>query len=156
MLEKIIRKYYDEIFRYCYHHVASRAMAEDLCQDTFVSFIEHYEEYRHEGKAKNYLYTIAKNKCRDFYKKKTPLFLEEVPEQESKESMEETVVIRQMVMSLPEEFREAVILRYFQNLRYRDIATIHEISLSLAKYRVKRGLELLSAMEGGIHETAGN
>ena len=156
MLEKIIRKYYDEIFRYCYHHVASRAMAEDLCQDTFVSFIEHYEEYRHEGKAKNYLYTIAKNKCRDFYKKKTPLFLEEVPEQESEESVEETVVIREMVMSLPEEFREAVILRYFQNLRYRDIAAIHEISLSLAKYRVKKGLELLSAMEGGIHETEGN
>ena len=39
MLEKIIRKYYDEIFCYCYHHVESPALAEDLCQDTFVSFI---------------------------------------------------------------------------------------------------------------------
>lgn len=156
MLEKIIQKYYDEIFRYCYHHVANRAMAEDLCQDTFVSFIEHYEQYRHEGKTKNYLYTIAKNKCRDYYKKKKPLFMEEVPEQESGECMEETVVIRQMVMSLPEEFREAVILRYFQNLRYSDIAVILKVSLSLAKYRVKKGLQLLSAMEGGAHGTEKN
>lgn len=151
MLEKIIRKYYDEIFRYCYHHVASRAMAEDLCQDTFVSFIEHYGEYRHEGKTKNYLYTIAKNKCKDYYKKKTPLFIEKVPEQEAAQSIEESIIIKQMVMNLPEEFREAVMLRYFQNLRYKDIADILKVSPSLVKYRVKKGLELLSEMEGGSH-----
>ena len=151
MLEKIIRKYYDEIFRYCYHHVASRAMAEDLCQDTFVSFIEHYGEYRHEGKTKNYLYTIAKNKCKDYYKKKTPLIMEEVPEQEVVQSIEESIVIRQMVMNLPEELREAVVLRYFQNLRYKDIAAILKVSSSLVKYRVKKGLEMLSEMEGGGH-----
>ena len=83
MLEKFIRKYYDEIFRYCYHHVESRATAEDLCQDTFVSFIVHYQEYRHMGKMKNYLYTIAGNKCRDYYRKKMPLFMAEVPKQEA-------------------------------------------------------------------------
>lgn len=156
MLEKIIRKYYDEIFRYCYHHVASRAVAEDLCQDTFVSFIEHYGEYRHEGKAKNYLYTIAKNKCRDYYKKKMPLYMEEVPEQETVQSVEDTIIIKQMVMNLPEEFREAVVLRYFQNLKYKDIAVILKVSTSLAKYKVKKGLGLLSEMEGGVHGTERN
>lgn len=156
MLEKIIRKYYDEIFRYCYHHVESRATAEDLCQDTFVSFIEHYGEYRHEGKGKNYLYTIAKNKCRDYYKKNKPLVVEKIPEQEEGQRIEEEVVMKQLVMSLPEEFGEAVMLRYFQSMRYKDIATVLAIDLSLAKYRVKRGLELLSAMEGGAHGTTKN
>ncbi len=156
MLEKFIRKYYDEIFRYCYHHVESRATAEDLCQDTFVSFIEHYQEYRHMGKMKNYLYTIAGNKCRDYYRKKMPLFMAEVPEQEAGQQMEETVVIRQMVVSLPEEFGEAVILRYFQNMRYGEIGSILGISTSLAKYRVKKGLELLAAMEGGTYGTKRN
>lgn len=45
MIERIIRKYYDEIFLYCYHHAEDRAAAEGLCQETFVSFIEHYERY---------------------------------------------------------------------------------------------------------------
>ena len=153
MLEKIIRQHYDAIFRYCYHHVGSRAVAEDLCQDTFASFIEHFAEIRSVGKAKTYLYTIAKNKCRDFYKKKAPIFVEEVPEPEKEERMEELVIVRQMVMSLPEAFREAVVLRYFQNLKYPEIAAILGINLSLAKYRVKKGLELLSAMETeGKHE----
>lgn len=154
MLEKIIRQYYDAIFCYCYHTVGSRTVAEDLCQDTFASFIGHYAEMRNMGKAKNYLYTIAKNKCKDYYKKKTPIFMEEVPEQEGDERMEELVIVRQMVMSLPEDFREAVVLRYFQNLKYPEIAAILGISLSLAKYRVKKGLELLFAAETeGRHET---
>lgn len=156
VLEKIIRKYYDEIFRYCYHHVGSRDTAEDLCQDTFLSFIEHYDKYRLMGKTKNYLYTIAGNKCRDYYKKKAPLIMENIPEQETGQPMEETVVIRQMVMSLPGEYREAVILRYFQSMRYKDIADILAIRLSLAKYRVKKGVELLSDMEGGAYGTERN
>lgn len=157
MLEKIIRTYYDAIFRYCYHHVNSRAVAEDLCQETFASFIEHYAEIRSMGKAKSCLYTIAKNKCRDYYRKKAPLLVEEVPEQEKEECMEELVIVRQMIMSLPEAFREAVVLRYFQNLKYPEIAAVLGISLSLAKYRVKKGLELLSEMETeGLHERTGD
>lgn len=152
MLEKIIRKYYDEIFRYCYHHVESRTVAEDLCQDTFVSFIEHYREYHQIGKTRNYLYTIAKNKCRDYYKKHTPIYVEEVPEQKAEESVEESAILKQMVLGLPEELREAITLRYFQNLRYADMASILGISPSLAKYRVKKGLEQLSAMEGGSYD----
>lgn len=153
MVEKAIRKHYDEIFRYCYHHVGSRAVAEDLCQDTFLSFIEHYGQ-RHVGdKVKNLLYTIAKNKCRDYYKKQEPLIMSEIPEQETGERIEEAAIVRQMVMGLPEEYREAVMLRYFQSLRYTDIAAILEVSPSLIKYRVKKGLELLSAMEGGRHGT---
>lgn len=153
MLERAIRKYYDEIFLYCYHRVGNRAAAEDLCQDTFVSFIEHYSEYRHIGRTKNYLYTIAGNKCRDFYRKKMPVPMEELPEQGTGENLEELAVVRQMVSELPDELREAVVLRYFQNLKYMDIASILGISLSLAKYRVKRGLEQLSEMEGGVYDT---
>lgn len=151
MLEKTIRKYYDEIFRYCYHCVGNRAAAEDLCQDTFVSFIEHYEEYRHIGRTKNYLYTIAGNKCKDFYRKRVSVPMEELPEQGTGECLEELAVIRQMVANLPEELREVIVLRYFQNLKYADIASILKISPSLAKYRVKRGLEQLSEMEGGTY-----
>lgn len=147
MLEKIIRQHYDAIFRYCYHYTGNCAAAEDLCQDTFVSFIAHYAQMRNMGKAKNCLYTIAKNKCRDYYKKKAPILMEEVPEREEEECMEELVIVRQMIMSLPEVFREAVVLRYFQNLKYPEIAAILGVSLSLAKYRVKKGLELLSEME---------
>lgn len=143
MLEKMIRKYYDEIFLYCYHRVGNRAAAEDLCQDTFVSFIEHYAKIRHIGRTKNYLYTIAGNKCRDFYRKNTPVPMEELPEQGTGACFEELVVVRQMISDLPDELREAIVLRYFQNLKYTDIASVLGINikalLQIAPVPRKRG-----------------
>lgn len=73
MLEKIIRKYYNAIFGYCYRSVGNRSTAEDLCQDTFASFIEHYADCRNAGKIKYYFYTITRNKCTDYFRKKTPV-----------------------------------------------------------------------------------
>lgn len=156
MLEKIIRKYYDEIFRYCWHHVGNKETAEDLCQDTFISFIEHYEKFRHIGKTKNYLYTIAGNKCKDYYKKKVPLLLETLPEQVDKINIEENVIMRQMIMELSAELKEVITLRYLQNLKYADIALILGISQSLVKYRVKKALEQLAEMEGGQYDNKGS
>lgn len=83
-----------------------------------------------------------------FLQKNMPIPMEELPEQRTGECLEELAVMRQMVSDLPEELREAVVMRYYQSLKYTDIASILKISPSLAKYRVKKGLEQLSEMEG--------
>lgn len=143
-LDKLIRRYYDSIYNYCFHHVQDKYMAQDLCQETFVSMLDHIEDYRHYDKFQNYLYVIAGNKCRDFYKKKKPLFLEDMPEQkqESVES-EEQILIKELVHKLPKEFQEVVILRFYQELKIKDIADILQITVSLVKYRLKRAVEML-------------
>ena len=143
-LDKLIRRYYDSILRYCMHHVRERHVAEDICQETFVSMIQHIEDYRHYDKFQNFLYVIAGNKCRDFYKRRKPVYLEDVPEQMKSEGAdEEQILIKELVHILPKELQEIVILRFYQELRYRDIADILQISVSNAKYRVKRAVEML-------------
>lgn len=151
-LEKLIRRYYDRIYSYCYHHVNDSRQAEDICQDTFCSMLEHLEQYRHYDKFPNYLYVIAGNKCRDFYKRKKPLYLEELSEREAKGGMEgeaqavefeDRLAVRELVRSLPRELEEVIILRFYQDLRYQDIGKILQISTSLAKYRVKKAVGLL-------------
>lgn len=143
-LDKLIRHYYDSIYSYCIHHVQDRHVAEDLCQETFISMLKHIEEYRHYDKFQNYLYVIAGNKCRDFYKKKKPLYLEDVQEQrEETGTNEEEILIKELVHTLPGELKEVIILRFYQDLKFRDIADILQITVSLAKYRVKKAVELL-------------
>ena len=152
-LDKLIRRYYDSIYNYCYHHVQDKYMAQDLCQETFVSMINHIEDYRHYDKFQNYLYVIAGNKCRDFYKKKKAFNLEEMPEQTIETSFdEEQIMIKELVHTLPKELKEVVILRFYQELKFRDIADILQITVSLAKYRVKRAVEILreELERGGI------
>ena len=147
-LDKLIRRYYDRVYTYCYHHTNRKEVAEDICQDTFISVLEHIGEYKHYHKFLNYLYVIAGNKCKDYYKKKKPLYFDEIPETEENgkylgSELEERAVIKELVNILPEELREVIILRFYMELKYQDIARILHISNSLVKYRVKKAIAVL-------------
>ncbi len=145
-LNELIRAYYDSVFSYCYHHVGNRQTAEDLCHDTFCSVLENLENYHHVGKFQNYLYVVAGNKCKNYYKKHREELVSEIPEQiQSFSGEDEKEGIRDLVRRLPEEFREAVMLRFYQDLDYRSIARIIGCSVSTAKYRVKRALAMLKS-----------
>ena len=62
----------------------------------------------------------------------------------------------EMLRKLPLEFREAVVMRYYMELSFAEIAQIAGISLSLAKMRVYRGLERLREFMGGVDMNGGD
>ena len=144
--ERLVRKYYPSIYQYCLLHIYDTYEAEDLTQEVFARAFASLDRYREYGKVKNYLYTIAGNVVKNYYKKKKDIPLEELPEAES-ENRVDTVGIRldieQAVRKLPEELREVAILSFFQELKQREIAGLLQIKLSLVKYRIGRAKELL-------------
>lgn len=143
-LDKLVRRYYDAIYTYCHHHVQDQQIAEDICQETFYRALAHIEEYKHYDKFQNYLYVIAGNQCKDFYKKKKPIYISEISEKEdATESFEEVITMKELVQKLPVELKEVIVLRFYQELKYQDIAKIIHCSSSLVKYRVQRAIELL-------------
>lgn len=79
--DQFVRKHYEEILRYCRYHCPDASYAEDLAQETFFRFFAKLSDYRHMGKVRNFLYTIAGNLCRDYYKKVKECSLEELPEE---------------------------------------------------------------------------
>lgn len=149
-LEKFVRKYYPAILRYCHMHTADAGYAEDLTQETFEHFFRNLGDYQHLGKTANYLYRIAGNLCRDHYRKKTDIAMEELPEQEenSAELVEKQLDMESALRKLPEEFREIVILYYFQDLKLKEIADVLDIGLPLVKYRMKKAKEQLGRILG--------
>lgn len=82
-LETFVEKYYPAILRYCRLHIDDYGYAEDMAQETFARFFRTLRQYRHYGKAANYLYTIAANACRDYYRqsKDRELPTEQLPDQ---------------------------------------------------------------------------
>lgn len=48
--DTFVRKYYDDILRYCGYHCSDAEYAEDLTQETFVNFFAKLSDYRHIGK----------------------------------------------------------------------------------------------------------
>lgn len=160
-IELFVRKYYDDILNYCYRHMGRREDAQDVAQETFERFFRGFSQYEHHGKAKNYLYVIAGNLCKNYYRarERTPegrLDARELSQDGSSEPKDpgkspmDTVETRMDVVraleALPEEFREVAILYYYQELKQKEISEILNIGLPLVKYRAARAKELLRQM----------
>lgn len=67
-IEEFVRKYYPAVLRYCLLRIDDAGYAPDAVQETFERFFRNFARYRHYGKAANYLYVIAGNVCRDYYR----------------------------------------------------------------------------------------
>lgn len=149
-LEVFVRKHYPEILRYCYRSLNGNSMAEDITQETFASFFKNLNRYEHYGKARNYLYTIAGNLCRNHHRHKMELALEEIYQvsSESEDDINAKQDMKDALIKLPVDLREILILHYFQDLKLREIAAILEIGLPLAKYRLARAKEKLKEIVG--------
>ncbi|MDE6607054.1 MAG: RNA polymerase sigma factor [Lachnospiraceae bacterium] len=145
-IEAFVHKYYAKIYQYCHLHIRDRGYAEDMTQETFEKFFRSLDTYRHYGKALNYLYVLAANTCKDYYKKTPELCLEELPEGTAPDlsRVDEQIMIETAVDRLPAEFREAAILFFFQELRQKEIAAVLGIGLPLVKYRIRKAKELLA------------
>jgi len=144
--EQLVRKYYTSIYQYCFLHIHDKDCAEDMAQDTFVRFFEALTRDTKIEKTKSYLYRIAGNVIKNYYKKKKELLYDELPEQ-SEELMPEIELrldVEKALDELPEELKEIAILFFFQELKQREIAELLNIKLSLVKYRVARTKEILS------------
>ena len=151
-VENFVRKYYPKIFQYCLLHIRDRGDAEDLTQETFLKFFQSFERYQHLGKCSAFLYAIASNACRDYYRKAKEQYVEEIPERAEEDREMGTAEIRMdvenAVARLPEELKETAILFFFQGMKQREIAKLMDIKLSLVKYRVTRAKKLLGEYLG--------
>lgn len=159
-----VRKYYPEILSYCGYRCPDRDSAEDITQETFVRFFARLPDYRYRGKTKNYLYTIAGNLCRDYYRKSKEIPVEEAELYTQAETAEypmervpDQLDIAWALQQLPCELSETIILYYFQELKLTEIAAALHISLPLVKYRLRRARKQLREIycrtrgEGALH-----
>ena len=144
-IEKIIQKYYPVILRYCKYHISNNDDAEDITQETFERFFYSIGNYKHQGKIINYLYTIAGNLCKDFYKQKDKVSSTKIDYQENGIEMqiEQKIDVNMAINRLPAELKEVTLLYYFQGLKLKEISQILNISLPLVKYRIKEAKKKL-------------
>ena len=149
----LVHKYYDSVYFYCVRRCYGDCdIASDLTQDIFLKLVESLPRYRFIGKFQNYLYTMAVNTCNNYLKKRhieqieltdnftTDLdtsLIDEILHDERKETVQKALDL------LPEIQREVVILRYYHDLKVKDIATITGVGVSTVQSRIYQGLRKL-------------
>lgn len=146
--DRFVRKYYEDMLRYCIYHSFCLEDAKDLTQEVFLRFFSGFSNYRHTGKLKNYLYTIARNLCINHHKK-----MDNMPDMEGTDAtaafvddFTTDVEMRICLDQLPEELREVIILYFYQDLKQSEIADILGIGTPLVKYRLKKAKEQMKSM----------
>lgn len=153
LLDLLIEKYYDEIFRFCYYKTGEEALAYDCAQETFLRMLRYMDSYIEKGNFKAYIFQIGRNVCVDAIQKRGLL-----PTEEQMDSLSEIAdarddfrraeaadTVRRALAVLPELQREAVVLRYYHDLKIREIAAVVGAGVPTVKSRLKQGKEKMKA-----------
>jgi RNA polymerase sigma-70 factor (ECF subfamily) len=131
--------------------------AEDICQETFVKFHQRTEGFPSSDDAKFWLIRVAKNlalnyekrKHREFKAYKKTLLKEKGRSAESGEDeflkKESSLRVQEALLLLPKKLREALVLKEYGDLPYKEIAAILKVSEGNVKVRVFRAREWLAA-----------
>ncbi|NEY70984.1 RNA polymerase sigma factor [Bacillus mesophilus] len=161
-MEVLTRKYYKPIYAFVYRKVGNKDTAYDLTQEIFIKVIQRIPSYSQKGTFKSWLYTIAVNHCRDYWRSapyQSSLKQSELPQ--SLESKERSVSyiferketreqVRGAIQSLPDYQKEALILKYYQDMKIKEIAEVTNSSIPTVKSRLKQGLgKLANLLRGG-------
>ena len=158
---EVVRRWERKIYALTYGITGSVEEARDATQETFIAAYRNLARFRGEAQVSSWLHRIAVNQCisrqrRARVRAETGLEeeieagreqllstgREESPARAS-ESKERAEAVRRAVASLPEELREVVLMKEFEELTFQQIADALRIPLSTVKSRLYTALKQL-------------
>lgn len=164
-VEALVSRYENRLLGYIYHRVGQRETAEDLVQETFIRAFRHLESFDKQFNFSTWIYTIAKRITISHYRRRAakPVEYREQVEAVDRRSPDRQVALTDLARRawelaethLPERQREALTLRFREELPIAEIAEVMGVSLANAKVLLHRGRRALAeAMRGSQPGTA--
>jgi RNA polymerase sigma-70 factor, ECF subfamily len=157
----LVEEYKKAIFNLAYRMTGSYDDADDLSQETFLRAYRELRRFDKERRFFTWLYTIGLNLIRNHLKarKAGPVgdmeqaFESSVSASFDGHGAEEALFQSHQaydlgfcLQKLPADLREAIVLRFYQDLSFEDMTEVLHVSLSAAKMRVYRGLQELKRL----------
>ncbi|MBQ8608178.1 MAG: sigma-70 family RNA polymerase sigma factor [Bacteroidaceae bacterium] len=154
----LLERYKDKLYSYIYFIVRNEDLAEDIFQETFVKAIVTIQQgrYTENGKFPAWLTRIAHNLVIDFFRQERNENTVSNDETEvdlfnnikfSEETVEMRMVndqtlkdVRRLMDMLPDNQREVVYMRYYQDLSFKEIAEITGVSINTSLGRMRYAL----------------
>jgi RNA polymerase sigma factor (sigma-70 family) len=159
----------DDAYRFALFLTRNRTDAEDAVQECYRRALQHFDSWR--GPAlKPWLLAILRNVCAEMARRgrrERPAGLADdeqpsvwqqpqaLPESELLNGEQRAAILR-LVAALPAEFREAIVLREYQGMPYREIAGVVQVPLGTVMSRLARARALLLAGWKADHRRAEN
>ena len=162
--ELLIGRYQKQVYSYILTLVKDRQLADDVFQDTFVKVIQTVKSkaYKDDGRFVQFAMRIAHNLVIDHFRKENRIptvesssedynYIDNVPITDA--SVEQGMIVDQvhsdlhrMIAFLPDEQREVLRMRIFDDMSFKDIADITNVSINTALGRMRYALINLRKM----------
>jgi RNA polymerase sigma-70 factor (ECF subfamily) len=165
LLDRLIEQYQHRLLRYLVYLVGNRELAEDLFQETWIRVLERGHQYDGKHEFSTWLYTVARNLTIDYLRKKNPISLNGLMEDEDHAPLEpadtrpmawevvhqheQAERISAALINIPAEYRETLVLRFQEGLALEEIGTVTGAPLGTVKSRLYRGLKLMMSQLKG-------
>jgi RNA polymerase sigma-70 factor (ECF subfamily) len=148
----LVDRYHDLLGRYALHLLGDRSEAEEAVQDAFVRAFRALPSYEEREKFRPWLLRILVNRCRSVVaRRRTEIPLDPaLLVWEPGEQVVDVMVLRdelsRALAQLPADQREAVVLRFAEDLSFEDMSAVTGAGVSALKMRVRRACERLRAL----------
>ncbi len=156
LIEAWFERYGSAVLRSCYVLLRDRSLAQDAMQETFLKAWQNLDRFENRGGAseKGWLMRIAANTCRDMQRSGWFRHVDRslAPEDLTPAMLavsDEDRTLFLSVMQLPLRHRQVLILYHYNSLTLKETAEALRLSVSAARYRLKKAEEALKkALEG--------
>lgn len=156
---ELVYTYQDAVYNLCYRILSDRAEAEDAAQEAFLRAYLNLTRYDMARSFKTWLLTIASNHCIDRLRRRRmklmsiddpmpelTLTSDEPEPEKASITREQSEAIQGLLNQLPEDYRAAIVLRYWYDYSYNEIADMLETTESAIKSRLFRARQMLAEM----------
>ena len=153
--DELLERHKDRLYMYIYHAVKSEELADDIFQDTFVKAITTIKQGRYveNGHFHAWIIRIAHNLIIDYYRQVRNENLQSTDDEDvnllnRKEfadiTIEDAMVtnqihsdVRRLIRALPDNQREVLVMRYYKNMSFKEIADSTGVSINTALGRMR-------------------
>lgn len=156
-MEVLVKRYYKQIYSFIYRRTSDKETAYDLTQEVFIKMMKSIPNFQEKAQFKTWLYTIAVNHCNDFFRSKAFQVMKMTEELGDTHTSNENIPyifeknekrreIMTAIMSLPDFQSNTIILRFYHDLKIKEIADIMRTNDSTVKSRLRQGMEKLKSI----------
>ena len=156
----LVEQHYSLLYRYAYRLTGSSVEAEDLTQQTFLSAQARLDQLRDFQHAKSWMCTILRNTYLKQLRGRPAghvVSLDALPEPADctvEESSVDPHELQAALNELPEEFRTPLVLFYFEDFSYKDIAVQMDVPIGTVMSRLARAKSHLRKRLGAAQPAA--
>ena len=145
---RLMEQYGSSLLRMSALYLKDADLAQDAVQETFIRAYRHIEDYRGESSERTWLTAISINVSRDmlrtawFRHQSRSTDIDTLPEKPAEFEFPDNTVLTE-VMHLPAKYREVVLLRYYEGLKLKEVASALGLSDGRVRSRLNKANELL-------------